>query len=151
MHIPDALLLVSLVLAPAATFAQDSPVPDPRLVNGLAHHPQSRLLVSQFNEEQRPSLALGEEMSGAQQKPGGSSRDSLKNGAIIGAVVGAVALGTVGAVICNVYQEKDGPSCLPDTLRVAALGAAIGIGAGLVVDVAFTRQAGVAVRLGVRF
>jgi hypothetical protein len=80
-----------------------------------------------------------------------SSRDSLKNGAIIGAVVGAVGLGAFGALICHLYQEEGGPSCLPDTLRVAAIGAAIGTGAGIAVDAALTRNAGVAVRVAVKF
>jgi hypothetical protein len=80
-----------------------------------------------------------------------SSRDSLKNGAIMGAVVGAVGLGAFGALICHLYQEEGGPSCLPDTLRVAAIGAAIGTGAGVAVDAALTRNAGVAVRVAVKF
>ena len=81
----------------------------------------------------------------------GSSRDTLKNGAIIGAVVGAFGLGAVGAFICHLYQEEGDASCLPDTLRVAAIGAAIGIGAGVAVDAALTRNAGVTVRIGVTF
>lgn len=80
-----------------------------------------------------------------------SSRDSVKNGAIIGAIAGAVGLGAFGALICHLYQEEGGPSCLPDTLRVAAIGAAIGTGAGVAVDAALTRNAGVAVRVAVRF
>lgn len=81
----------------------------------------------------------------------GSSRDSVKNGAIIGAVVGAVGLGAVGALICNLYQEEGDASCLPDTLRIAAIGAAIGTGAGVAVDAALTRKGGVTVRIGVTF
>ena len=80
-----------------------------------------------------------------------SSRDTLKNGAIIGAVAGAVGLGAVGALICHLYQEESDPSCLPDTLRVAAIGAAIGTGVGVAVDAALARNAGVAVRVAVRF
>ena len=77
--------------------------------------------------------------------------DSLKNGAIIGAIVGAVGLGAFGAFICNLYQEEGGASCLPDTLRVAAIGAAIGAGIGVAVDAALTRHAGVTVRISVKF
>jgi len=80
-----------------------------------------------------------------------SSRDTLKNGAIIGAVVGAAALGTLGAFYCHLYQEENGPSCRSDTLRAAAIGAAIGTGTGLVLDAAFARHAGVTVRIRVRF
>lgn len=102
-------------------------------------------------EVQRRSLAAGEFVSIAQPAKRGSSRDTLKNGAIIGAVVGAVSLGAFGALICNLYQEEDGASCLPDTLRGAAIGAAIGVGAGVVVDAALTRHAGVTVRIRVKF
>ena len=84
----------------------------------------------------------------AQQR---SSRDTLKNGAIIGTVVGAAGLGALTALICHLYQEEGGASCLRDTLRGAAIGAAIGIGAGVAVDAAFTRHAGVTVRIGVTF
>ena len=79
------------------------------------------------------------------------SRDSVKNGAIIGAVVGAAALGTVGGVICNLLHEPGTPSCWSDTLRVAAIGAGIGLGAGVAVDAAFARRQGVAVRVRIRF
>jgi hypothetical protein len=80
-----------------------------------------------------------------------SSRDTLKNGAIIGALVGAVGLGAFGALLCHLYREEGGASCLPDTLRVAAIGAAVGTGAGVAVDAALARNAGVAVLVGVRF
>lgn len=83
-------------------------------------------------------------------KPKGS-RDSLKNGAVIGAVIGAVALGAFGAILCNALQEPGDPGCLPDTLRIAALGAAIGAGAGLAVDAARTQGPGVRVSLAIRF
>ena len=81
----------------------------------------------------------------------GSSRDSLKNGAVIGAIAGAVGLGALGGLICHLYQEEGDASCWSDTLRGAAIGAAIGVGAGITVDAALTRHAGAAVRIGVRF
>lgn len=99
----------------------------------------------------RPSLSVRALTGRAQLAQRGRSRDSLKNGTIIGAVVGAVALGAFGAVLCNAQQEPGGPSCLTDTLRVAALGAAIGAGAGLAVDAALTRRAGVTVSIAIRF
>lgn len=102
-------------------------------------------------EVQRGSLPAQEPVFMARPAQRGSSRDTLKNGAIIGAVVGAVGLGLLGAFICNVYQEEGGASCLSDTLRVAAIGAAIGTGAGVAVDAALTRNAGVTVRIAVRF
>ena len=78
------------------------------------------------------------------------SRDSLKNGTFIGAVVGAVSLGALAAILCNAYQEPGEPSCLGDTLRCAAFGGAIGAGAGVAIDAA-RNQRGITVRFAVRF
>jgi hypothetical protein len=100
---------------------------------------------------ERPSLSVRALTGSAQQLQPGGSRDSLKNGTIIGAIVGAVALGGFGAVVCKVQQEPGGPSCLTDTLRVAAIGAAIGAGAGLAVDAARTQRGGVRVSVSIKF
>ena len=78
------------------------------------------------------------------------SGDSLRNGAIIGTVIGAAAFGAFAAALCNAYQEEGGASCLPDTLRFAAIGGAIGAGTGLAIDAA-RHQRGVTVRFAVRF
>jgi hypothetical protein len=81
----------------------------------------------------------------------GSSRDSLKDGAIVGAAIGTVAFGALAAVLCRAYQEKGGPSCVPDTLRFAAIGGAIGSGIGVVIDAARNQRPGVSVGLAIRF
>lgn len=81
--------------------------------------------------------------------PRAASRDSLWNGAVIGAVIGAAALGAFGATLCHVYRESGGPSCAPDALRFAAIGGAIGLGAGIAIDVA--RSSGPMVRVTVAF
>jgi hypothetical protein len=86
-----------------------------------------------------------------QPAPRASSRDPLKNGAIIGAIAGAAGLGAFGGLICHLYQEDGDASCWSDALRLAAIGAAIGTGAGITVDAALTRHSGVAVRVGVTF
>ena len=78
------------------------------------------------------------------------ARDSLRNGAIIGTVIGAAAFGALAAVLCNAYQEKGDDSCLPDTLRFAAIGGAIGAGAGVAIDAARSHR-GVTVRIAIRF
>jgi hypothetical protein len=78
------------------------------------------------------------------------SRDSLRNGAIVGAVIGAVAFGAIAATLCHAYQEEGGPSCVSDTLRFAAVGGAVGTGAGLAVDAARSHR-GATVRLTIRF
>jgi hypothetical protein len=97
------------------------------------------------------SLSVRDSTRGAHMTQGARPRDSLKNGTIIGAVVGAIALGAFGAVLCNALQEPEDPSCLPDTLRIAALGAAIGAGAGLAIDAALTRHNGVTVSIAIGF
>jgi hypothetical protein len=126
------------------TAASSLPSVDPQ----AAPQAQAWLLLP---DDQRLSF-LAEAVTGRAQLPQQrSSRDSLKNGAIIGAAVGAVALGGLGGFFCKLYQEEGGPSCWPDTLRVAAIGAAIGTGAGLVVDAILTRHTGVMVRVGIRF
>jgi hypothetical protein len=81
----------------------------------------------------------------------GARRDSLKNGAVIGAIVGAVALGGFGAAICHALREPSDPGCLAGTLRIAAAGAAIGAGAGLAVDAAMTHNTGARVAVRIRF
>ena len=78
-----------------------------------------------------------------------ASRDSLRNGALIGAAVGAAVLGGLAATICHVHRERGGPSCVPDSLRFAAIGGAIGLGAGIAIDVA--RSSGPMVRLSITF
>ena len=79
------------------------------------------------------------------------TRDSVANGILIGAAIGAAAFGTFAGIVCKVQQEPEGPSCMSDTLRIAAIGAAIGAGGGLAIDAALTRQSGVRVSLAVRF
>ena len=81
----------------------------------------------------------------------GEPRDSLANGTLIGAAIGAAAAGVVGGIICKVFQEPSDPSCVGDTFRIAAVGAAIGAGAGVAIDAALTRQGGVQVSVRKRF
>jgi hypothetical protein len=97
-------------------------------------------------------LLFVEELSRFGQPPRPrSSRDTVMNGALIGALIGAVGLGAFGAFICHLHQEEGGASCLRDTMRVGAIGAAIGMGAGVAVDAALTSNAGVTVRIRVDF
>ena len=107
-----------------------------------------------------PSLFLPADgvVGSAQPAPRASTRDSLKNGGIVGAIVGAVTFGAVAAVICNLYQEEGGPSCLGDTMRGVLVGAAIGTGVGVTVDAvlprhnaASQRHPAVTVRIAIRF
>jgi hypothetical protein len=80
-------------------------------------------------------------------------RDSLKNGAVIGAIAGAAALGGFGLFLCHALDDTGGdPDCFPEALYIAALGGGIGLGAGLAVDALLARhpQPAVGVRLTVR-
>jgi hypothetical protein len=116
-------------------------------------------LLAQTSDRNAIAVALAGQLSisaervpvSAQPTPHVVSRDPVKNGAIIGAVIGAVGFGVFAATLCHVYREEGGPSCMPDTLRFAAIGAAIGTGAGLAIDVARSRHPGVTVRVAVRF
>ena len=103
--------------------------------------------------EMQRQLLADEALTGrtqaAQARP---SRDSLKNGAIIGAIIGAAAFGTFAGVLCKATEEPGSNQlCLRDTLRFAAIGAAIGTGGGLAIDAAFSRDAGVMLRVGMKF
>jgi hypothetical protein len=80
---------------------------------------------------------------------GAVSRDSLRNGAVIGAVIGAASFGAFVASLCHVHRESGGPSCAPVALRFAAIGGAIGLGAGIAIDVALS--AGPTVRVTIAF
>jgi hypothetical protein len=71
--------------------------------------------------------------------PPAQTRDSNKNGAIIGAVIGAVALAAPGAWICQMLKEPGDPPCLKGVLTVGAIGAGVGAAAGAGVDALFTR------------
>ena len=110
----------------------------------------SAVALPRLVDVRRP-LAVEALAGAAQPAQRGSSRDTLKNGAIIGAIAGAAGSAAFVALICQLYQEEGGASCWPDTLRGAAIGAAIGVGAGVTIDAALTRQPGVAVRIGVTF
>jgi hypothetical protein len=78
-----------------------------------------------------------------------ASSDSLWNGALIGAAIGAAALGTFAATLCYVHRERGGPSCVPDALRFTAIGGAIGLGTGIAIDVA--RSSSPMVRVTIAF
>ena len=100
-----------------------------------------------------PTLHLavsGEDVRvGGPPPQGTAARDSLRNGALIGAVIGAAALGAFAATLCHLHRERGGSSCVPDTIRFAAIEGAIGLGAGIAVDVA--RSSSPMVRLTVAF
>ncbi len=135
--------------------AATSPVADDltQLAGAVAHTGQVSASSSGSPlrlELDRLRLTAGEVTEAPQPAQTAPRRDSLKNGVLIGAAVGAIALGGFGAFVCNALQEPGDPGCLGDTLRIAAVGAAIGAGAGLAVDAVLDRG-GVRVSIGVRF
>ena len=70
----------------------------------------------------------------AQPPAAAPRRDSVLNGAVIGAVAGGAALAVIGGVICNLLHEEGNPSCWRSTVAVGAIGAGIGAAAGAGVD-----------------
>ena len=143
-------LMTSLIL-PAALLI----MPGPAVAQTEAPRPigiAERVAAVRFSPGLlKPDDSAGKPFTRLQSAPSGSSRDSLKNGAVIGAIVGAVALGGLGAAVCNSFREPTDPSCVGSTLRIAAVGAAIGLGAGLAVDAALTHNAGARVAVRIRF
>src|SRR5712691_1747900 len=75
------------------------------IMRGLKPTP-SAFVWPRLVEVRRRSLAAEQLVDIAQPAQRGSSRDTLKDGAIIGAIVGAVGLGALGAFICHLYQEE---------------------------------------------
>ncbi len=111
-----------LVLLPVAATAQH---------NG-ATGATSRLIISE--------TAVAEALAAEQPTPR-DDRDSLKNGTLIGAIIGGVALGGFVTFLCNALQEPSDPSCAPPSLLYTGIGAGIGAAAGAGIDALFVRSA----------
>jgi hypothetical protein len=79
----------------------------------------------------------------AEQPSMREDRDSLKNGALIGAIIGGIAFGGFVGWLCNALQEPSDPSCLPPAMLYTGVGAGIGAVAGLGIDALFARSPGV--------
>jgi hypothetical protein len=62
-----------------------------------------------------------------------ASRDTLKNGALVGAIVGAAATFAFGMYLCHAIREEGDPPCLKPALVLAAVGGGAGalVGAGI--------------------
>jgi len=112
-----------LVLSPIAASAQH---------NSWTAAP-SRLVISE------KAVA---DASAAEQPVMREGRDSLKNGALIGAVIGGIALGGFVGWLCNMLQEPSDPSCVPPALLYTGVGAGIGALGGAGIDALFVRLPG---------
>ena len=139
------LLLCLLVVPPPAAMAQ--PISSSK---AGAHYVAAGPLSSAASDLRLVSSVLNRSGSRGQAQPV-RQKDSVANGAVIGAVAGGLALGVLGGVICKVQQEEGGGSCVPDFLRIGVIGAGIGAGIGLGIDAALTRGPGVTVAIKARF
>ena len=133
--VSSVLAMLGVTMIPTSLFAQRSDpnaaaVSTPRAAVALRPAPAEQML--------RRSLSGEPVRVGGPPPQRAASRDSLRNGAVIGAAVGAAVLGGLAATICHVHRERGGPSCVPDSLRFAAIGGAIGLGAGIAIDVALS-------------
>ena len=67
-------------------------------------------------------------------------RDSLKNGTLIGAAIGAAVMGGFVTFLCNALREPSDPSCLGSSLMAVGIGAGAGAVGGLAVDALIDQQ-----------
>ena len=144
--VPSVVGMLGIAMTPTSLFAQSSD-PNATAVAILG----AAVAVRPAPAEQRLHRSLSGELVrvGGPPPQRAASCDALRNGAVIGAVIGAAALGAFGATLCHQYRERGGASCVPDAIRFAAIGGAIGLGAGIAIDVA--RDSSPMVRLTIAF
>jgi hypothetical protein len=142
----SVLVMLSVTMIPTSLFAQRL-APDAAAVS----IPSAAVALRPATVGPRLHLAVSGEgvCVGGQPPQRAGARDSLRNGALIGAVIGVAGLGALAATLCHLHRERGGSSCVPDTIRFAAIGGAIGLGAGIAIDVA--RSSSPMVRLTVAF
>jgi hypothetical protein len=121
MRTCTVIVALCLVLSPVSGFAQR---------NSTAGAPP-RLIIS----EKAVADVLANE-----QAPMRERRDSVKNGAVIGAIVGGIALGGFVGWLCHMLQEPSDPSCVPPSLLYTGIGAGIGAAAGAGIDAMMLRS-----------
>ena len=122
MRILAALVTLSFALVPVAVSAKQR----------AGHSEPPRLIIS----EKAVADALAAEQPVAREP-----RDSLKNGALVGAIIGGIALGGFVSWLCNALQEPSDPSCLSPSLLYIGVGAGIGAAAGAGIDALFSVSA----------
>jgi hypothetical protein len=109
-----------LVLSPVVASAQHS-----------SSAPKPRLIISE--------KAVADALAAEQPSPP-SDRDSLKNGTLIGAIVGAAIFGGYVTFLCNALQEPSDPSCLGSSLMGFGIGAGLGALGGAGIDALMMRN-----------
>jgi hypothetical protein len=75
----------------------------------------------------------------AEQPASRSQRDSVKNGTIIGAVVGAAVMGGFVTFLCHALKEPGDPPCWKSSGLAIAIGAGAGALGGAGIDALFVR------------
>jgi hypothetical protein len=120
MRICTYVVAMTVMASPIPVAAQQSPAASPKLIIS------ERAIVDALAAEQ-PAMR--------------ERRDSVKNGALIGAVIGGIALGGFVSWLCNALQEPSDPSCLGGSLLYAGVGAGIGAAAGAGIDALFSASA----------
>src|SRR5687768_17545001 len=96
-------------------------------------------LAAQQNAAEAPKLiisdrAIAEGIAATPPAPAQPGDDSVKNGALIGAVIGGIAFGGFVSWLCNMLQEPSDPSCVGPSLLYTGVGAGIGAAAGAGID-----------------
>lgn len=69
-----------------------------------------------------------------------NQRDSVKDGMIIGGLVGAMVMGTGVGLLCKALQEPSDPSCWKAVGVGGLYGAGIGLAVGAGIDALFARK-----------
>lgn len=126
MRIYSVIVAFCLILSPIGASAQPN-----------SNETSSRLIIS----ERAIADALKAEQPAMRER-----RDSVKNGALIGAVIGGIAFGGFVAWLCNQLQEPSDPSCVGPSLLYTGVGAGIGAGAGAGIDALMSASAPSALR-----
>ena len=124
------LIVVLGCASVAPAFAQNaSPLPD-----------SPRLIIS------ARAIEMGIAASPASPAPPAQSRDSIANGTLIGAAIGAVAMGAFAGWLCHMLQEPGEPTCWRSVGIGGLYGAGIGAAAGAGIDALFIDKPRIIVR-----
>jgi hypothetical protein len=94
-------------------------------------HDRPRLIIS----ERAIADALANEQPSSR-----SPRDSVKNGAIIGAVIGAAVMGGFVTFLCHALKEPGDPPCWKSSGLAIGIGAGAGALGGAGIDALFAKQ-----------
>jgi hypothetical protein len=83
--------------------------------------------------------AIADALATKEQPSSSSKRDSVKNGTIIGAVIGAAVMGGFVTFLCHALKEPGDPPCWKSSGLAIAIGAGAGALGGAGVDALLVR------------